>query len=321
MIKTNLLSQCSASPLGVKGVKIICELLELNLAVPSIIVSGTKGRGSVAFRIANILKYHDFHVGLFTFPNSINNRNRNISTNIRNMAFIDSKLNQLIKINGSNIQDQDLEHRIEKILELASQNNLQPTFHEMMVILSLWYFEDHQVDMMILEAGLDGKEEPTSILWPICSVISTINNRHIDGSGDEGGDEYGDKSVYGGGCGDEDTDLSSIVNHKTQMIKKHTPVFVGESDEEVFDLIKAKVIDKSAPLVRYKHDYNVQLKQNRNFYFIHQNTKVMVKFSRILAPFEMRNMALALRVICYLKRLEFITPEYNPIKLALLEQR
>jgi len=290
MIKTNLLSQCSPSPLGVKGVKFICGLLNLSFAIPSIVVGGTKGQSSVAFRIANILKYHNFHVGLFTFSNSIN---------IRNAAFVGSELKESFKIDDSNIEDDDLEHRMEKILELATQNNMKPSFYEVMVILSFWYFEDHKVDMMILEADQGGKEDPTNILWPICSVISTINNKHTE----------------------EDTDISSIVNLKTQMIKKQIPVFVGETDEEVFDLIKARVIEKSSPLVRYKHDYNVELKQNRNFHFVHQNTKVMVKFSRILAPFEMRNMALALRVICYLKRLEFITPEYNPIKLALLEQR
>ena len=153
----------------------------------SIQISGTNGKGSVAFKIAAALRETGFRVGLYTSPHISSFRER-------------------IQINGALISEEFIKAFLPKLFSFIEKESIQPTFFELLTALAFAYFAEEKVDIAVLEAGLGGQLDATNIVTPILSVITSIDYDHME--------------ILG-------TTLDEIAAAKAGIIKPGIPAVVG----------------------------------------------------------------------------------------------
>lgn len=132
----------------------------------SILVAGTKGKGSTAVMLASILQASGLKVGLYSSPHLHTYRER-------------------IRVNGEIIPEQAFAGRVQEIRPLIGQViQAHPEFgtfstFEVMTALALDYFATAQVDVAILEVGLGGRLDATNIVNAELSLLTPISYDHV----------------------------------------------------------------------------------------------------------------------------------------------
>lgn len=127
-----------------------------------------------------------------------------------------------IRVNGKCISK-------ERVIKFVAEEKdffepLHPSFFELTTALAFKYFEEQKVDIAIIEVGLGGRLDCTNIISPILSIITNISFDHTQFLGNT---------------------LAKIAAEKAGIIKKGTPVIIGEANEQtrpVFNT-KAKELD------------------------------------------------------------------------------
>ncbi len=125
---------------------------------PSIHVTGTKGKGSVASLCASALQAAGYKVGLYTSPHL-------------------QEFTERIQINGMEIDKAELVALVNRLRPLTQQVPEITTF-ELTTALGFLYFADQQVDIAVIEVGLGGRLDATNIINPLVSVITPISYDH-----------------------------------------------------------------------------------------------------------------------------------------------
>ncbi len=116
---------------------------------------------------------------------------------------------------------------------------LKPSFFEITVVLAFKYFSDCKVDLAVIEVGLGGRYDATNVIKPILSIITNISLDHQDFLGDT---------------------IQKIAFEKAGIIKKHTPVVIGEFHDESFSVFEEVSRSKSAPLIKaFETDFPLDL--------------------------------------------------------------
>lgn len=118
------------------------------------------------------------------------------------------KFNERIRINGKPIEDQQIVNFITDHWDLWQ--TVKPSFFEYGVLLAFHTFAQEKVDVAIIEVGLGGRLDSTNVILPILSVITNISFDHTDLLGNT---------------------IAAIATEKAGIIKKSTPVVVGEFEE------------------------------------------------------------------------------------------
>jgi len=123
----------------------------------SIQVIGTNGKGSTSAMIANILKVSGYKVGLYTSPHLC-------------------KINERIRINGQSISNAS----IIDFIDIYKQNieQLNSSFFETITALAVWYFNQQNIDIAILETGLGGRLDSVTACDPNLLVCTSISKDH-----------------------------------------------------------------------------------------------------------------------------------------------
>lgn len=152
-------------------------------------IAGTNGKGSVASKIAEVLRLSGYRVGLYTSPHLISYRER-------------------IVINQEMISEEKVVEGLKKLFQLAKEMEVQPKFFELTTHLAFAYFAQQKVDVAIIETGLGGRLDTTNIIKPLISVITTVGFDHQEVLGES---------------------LREIAFEKGGIIKKNTPVVLGPS--------------------------------------------------------------------------------------------
>ena len=156
--------------LGLGRIKYLLKLLDNPQdKFKSIHVAGTSGKGSTAFYISRLLKESKSQrvkVGLHLSPHLVD---------IRERLQINGKLvpmNRFIK----------LLNEIKPVVEVIqkSKPELTPSYFEILVAASFFYFAQSKVDWAVVEVGLGGRLDATNVLNPEVSVITNIGLDHTD---------------------------------------------------------------------------------------------------------------------------------------------
>jgi len=179
---------------------------ELDLLSPSykiIHVAGTNGKGSVCFKIANVLTNSGYKTGLFSSPH--------IST-FRERISVDHKL----------IGESVAYTMIQEILDCYKAKIVQPTFFEVITLLALGYFKKQKVQYAVLETGLGGRLDATNILTPILTIITSISLDHTHILGDT---------------------LEKIAFEKAGIIKQGVPIVLGPTAKVSSIVLRAQEIN------------------------------------------------------------------------------
>ena len=128
-------------------------------------VAGTNGKSSVTRMTAAILRGQGLKTGLYTSPELVRYPER-------------------MEIDGTVVSDQDFADAIQAALDAAQSCGLQVTEFELLTAGALWLFAREGVDVAVLECGLGGRWDATSVCAPQVAVITGIGLDHTHILGD-----------------------------------------------------------------------------------------------------------------------------------------
>ncbi len=120
-------------------------------------VGGTNGKGSIAVMAASILKAAGLRVALYTSPHLCSFRER-------------------IRVNGRAISEEAVVHGVEELWPLVER--VEPTVFEAVTALALDFFARQAVELAVLEVGMGGRLDATTVGRPLVSVISHVDYDH-----------------------------------------------------------------------------------------------------------------------------------------------
>jgi dihydrofolate synthase/folylpolyglutamate synthase len=242
----------------------------------NILVTGSKGKGSVSRMIAKILEVHGYKVGLYTSPHL-------------------TKFNERIRINGKAISDEDFIKYANNIQESFNkiENNLPDNVYigpvGLLSVIAMSYFKDNETDYNILECGKGARFDDISYLEGDISVINTVFMEHVPQLG---------------------TNLKEIAYNKSGIIKENQKVvFVGEQKEEVINVIEKEAKKLKVPVKKYGKDFealNIGISNEGTIFGVKNKDKLYKDLVlSLLGIHQAKNAALAISIS------EFILKEFN----------
>ncbi|MEJ5186219.1 MAG: Mur ligase family protein, partial [Candidatus Geothermincolales bacterium] len=141
-------------------IRLLCAKLgNPQLDYPSIHITGTNGKTSVACMVAAILEETGRKVGRFTSPHL-------------------QSVCERIAVNGRPISKKDFASVTEEIIPLAEQTNRETgdplTYFEINTAQAFLYFSERKVDVAVVEVGMGGRWDATNVLPSKVQVITTV---------------------------------------------------------------------------------------------------------------------------------------------------
>lgn len=134
-------------------------------AVPTVLVAGTKGKGSTAAMMASVLHAAGYRVGLYTKPHLLDYRER-------------------VRVNGELIPPETLAAAVDVIAPhadaMAAGPDGVPSYFEVSVAIAFWHFAREGADLAVVEVGLGGRLDATNVADPRLSVITPVSFDHMD---------------------------------------------------------------------------------------------------------------------------------------------
>lgn len=157
---------------GLQRVYLLMRLLgRPQKSFQSVIVAGTKGKGSVAAMLESVLREAGYNTGLYTSPHLHTFRER-------------------IRVGGVMIYPTDMARItaslvpvVERIRALGDPS-LLPTTYELSTAIAFLYFQERGVQYAVLEVGLGGRLDATNVVNPLVSIITSISMDHMEVLGD-----------------------------------------------------------------------------------------------------------------------------------------
>lgn len=138
------------------------------LRFPSVVIAGTKGKGSTTAMIAQMARAAGLRTGMWTSPHLHTYRER-------------------IQVDGKMIAEHDIIRLVNQIIPFIDHLSLSeglPATFAIGFAIAMRYFADEQVDIAIVEVGLGGRYDSANVLTPLLSVITSISYDHMDILGD-----------------------------------------------------------------------------------------------------------------------------------------
>ena len=177
--------------------------------IPTIHVAGTNGKGSVCRYLAEILRAHGYHVGLYTSP------------------YLE-RFTERIEFDGMEISEEDLVSCSEIVFAAVDRMLLEglesPTEFELVTAIGYVYFSRKPIDFLVLEVGLGGRGDSTNLVKdPLISVITSISYDHMEVLGDT---------------------LEKIATEKAGILKHGRPVVSGVREAEAVEVIRRIASDR-----------------------------------------------------------------------------
>ncbi|RCV13886.1 hypothetical protein SETIT_2G382200v2 [Setaria italica] len=186
---------------------------------PAVHIAGTKGKGSTAAFLSNIMREQGYNVGCYSSPHLLTIRER-ISVGNDGGPVPVGLLSDLF--------DQAKE-AIDESIELE---NGALTHFEVFTALSFLLFSQENVDIAIVEAGLGGARDATNVIQSTelaASVITTVGREHL--------------AALGGS-------LQNIAIAKSGIIKQGRPVVIGGPfSTDIEQIIRDRAFLTQSPVI------------------------------------------------------------------------
>lgn len=210
------LNSADTIQLGLEGMEKALNLLdypqkELNF----VHVTGTNGKGSTISFVEMFAMKHGLTVGKFTSP-----------------CIVD--VHDQIQVNGETISTHDMDKIFCEMKDKGLSGLL--TDFELLTCAAFLYFHKRNVDLVLLEVGMGGREDSTNVIEPICSIITSISLEHQNFLG---------------------STLESIAYHKAGIIKQNKPVVIGKLPKEAQDVIEKEAREKNSTIYKLERDFTI----------------------------------------------------------------
>jgi dihydrofolate synthase/folylpolyglutamate synthase len=195
--------------------ELLQELDNPELGRLTVHVAGSKGKGSVAAMIESILHAAGLSTGLFTSPHL-------------------QRFTERIQIDGEPISPAELARGVSRVSEAARRvqqrwPERQIVTFDVLTALAFLSFQEHVVDVQIIEVGLGGLLDSTNVFASkACSVITQIGLEHREILGDT---------------------LAAIAGQKAGIIVAGSPVVMAPQREAAAEVIRTVAAQNGAPLL------------------------------------------------------------------------
>ena len=185
-------------------------------ALRCIHIAGSKGKGSTALLCEAILGAADLRVGTFTSPHL-------------------ERWTERYRVGGREVDEGNkgefvaaAEHVRPHLAALLGATH-PPGCFDFATAIAFSLFAHAGVDVAVIEVGLGGRLDPTNVVHPLVSCITSIELEHTDRLGNT---------------------LAAIAVEKAGIIKPWVPVVIGDLPREAVAVVEAQATRCAAPLHR-----------------------------------------------------------------------
>ena len=129
--------------------------------VPTILIAGTNGKGSVAASLESVLRASGYRTGLYTSPHLTDIRER---IAIRGLAF-----------------HRGFAQIASQVLAAEKRAQCSLTYFELLTAIAFQSFALKKVQIAIIECGLGGQWDATNVVKkPLLSIITSVGLDHTE---------------------------------------------------------------------------------------------------------------------------------------------
>ena len=194
----------------------IMDLLgEPQRAYPVIQVTGTNGKSSTARMIASLLRALGLRTGLYTSPHLVDMRER-------------------IEIDGEPISAHDFMQVAGDVApfiatvdsRVEEEGGTPVTYFETLTAIAYAAFADAPVDVAVVEVGVGGTWDATSVCQPQVAVVTRVAMDHADILGDR---------------------IDLIAGEKAGIIKEGCFAVIGDQDPDAAEVLQTRVDEVGVP--------------------------------------------------------------------------
>ncbi|QSX00193.1 dihydropteroate synthase [Haloterrigena alkaliphila] len=148
--------------------RLLAHLGDPHETVDFVQIAGSNGKGSTARMVERSLREAGLSVGLYTSPHLEDLRER-------------------VRVDGRKIPRSAVCAYVEAARDYVTDraaDGESPTFFETMTAMALWQFGREDVDVAVLEVGIGGKYDATSVVDPVASAVTSVTLEHTGILGD-----------------------------------------------------------------------------------------------------------------------------------------
>ncbi|MBI4455369.1 MAG: bifunctional folylpolyglutamate synthase/dihydrofolate synthase [Acidobacteria bacterium] len=264
--------------------RVLRELGNPHQSLRVVLVGGTNGKGSVSYFTAAILSCAGYRTALYTSPH------------------LESVLERF-RVNGQNIAPDDFARCVSRVIQ--AQDRLQSlgelarklTYFETLSLVAFTYFNDRNVDLVVLEVGLGGRLDVTNLSDPLVSCIASVGPDHCNVLGQT---------------------IAEIAREKAAIGRPGRTLCVGAVSGEAEQAIRQTV---PASLIRMlnQEEYNATSDGTGRYCVqTHTNGQPLKFYLKAFGAHQVNNAVLAVRVVEALQSFGFKVP-HGALRFGLQE--
>ena len=182
--------------------------------IPVVQIAGTNGKGSIAAMVDSILRQDGRRTGLYTSPHLC-------------------RFTERVRIAGEEISRAEVVQHYQRIRQDAPEL----TFFEVATALAALAFQEHDVEIGVVEVGLGGRLDATNVWTPVANGIAPIGVEH---------------TAYLG------QDLNRIAWEKGSLMRPRVPTVTSALDPVVIRVLRRLAAIKETPLYELGQDFGLQ---------------------------------------------------------------
>lgn len=206
--------------------RILRKLGDPHLALKTVHVAGTKGKGSTSAMIAAALTASGRKTGLFCSPH---------------LHRIEERF-QIDGVDATPAQFVEMFDLVRPAVEEVEATDPHfesghATFFEVTTAMGLLHFARQNAEMAVVEVGLGGRLDSTNVVRPLVSVLTTISYDHTKQLGNT---------------------LALIAREKAGIFKRGLPAVTGVIEDEPLCSIEQVAARRGSPLRRIGRDFRFE---------------------------------------------------------------
>lgn len=251
-------------------------------AIPAVHIAGTKGKGSTAALIAQILSAAGIRTALFTSPH---------------IAAFEERM----AVEGAIPEERQLVELVNSVAEVVAEldktpGRMSPTYFEIATAMAWLYFREMRADIAVLEVGMGGRLDATNLCRPAMCMITTISRDHTRHLGSR---------------------LEQIAGEKAGIVKDGVPVVCGAVPEPALGVITETCRRHDAPLRLLGRDFDYRYlpatgaaEESRNLAAVRTPVRGWRTFAlSLVGEHQARNLAAAVAAVEWLQELGWPIPD------------
>lgn len=233
--------------MGLGRVQAVATRLGLKFPFTVITVGGTNGKGSTCAMLERIYTLSGYRVACYTSPHLMHYQER-------------------VRFNGQEIAD-ELLCRAFLAVEQA-RGDITLTYFEMGTLAALWAFEQHPLDVAVLEVGLGGRLDAVNIVDADCAIVTNVDLDHMEFLGDT---------------------RELIGREKSGIYRKNQIAICGDIDPPSSLVSYAESL--GAKVHRFGVDYHIDVSDAQNAHYHDVHGELDIGSLRLIGRYQWNNAA------------------------------